>query len=770
MEESDKKREGGKALNKVDIFTIPFSLEAFKRNTSITTNSASKTSKEKIINQAYEFHSQGNLTKAAKYYQYFIDQGFKDQIVFCNYGVILQNLGKLQEAELSQRKAIELNPNFADAYSNLGNILRELGKLKEAKLSTDKAIELDPNLPEAHCNLGTILKDLGKLQEAELSQRRAIKLKPNYALAHSNLGNVLKDLGKLQEAELSQRKAIELKPDFATAHCNLGSILIDLGNFKEAEISSRKAIELNPGYARAYSNLGTVLRNLGNLKQGEFLQRKAIELKPNFAEAHCNLGNILSDLGNLKEAEISTRKSIELNPNYALAHSNLGSILKDLGKLKKAEISTRKAIKLKPDYAESNYNLGSILKDLGKLQDAEISTRKAIELNPNFSEAYSNLGNILRDLDQLQDAEISTRKAIELNPDFAEAYMNLGEILKDFGNIKEAESSARKAIKLNPRSEEAKLNLSLILLKTSNFKEGLENYEFRWKRKGVKKPFFTFTPEWTPNTKGKVLLWDEQGIGDKILLASLIPELVKKVDQLFVQVDERLIPLFRRSFDRSIIYVHRNQILDENKYDFQIPMGSLIKHLRTDKESFENSKRIYLKVNKSESTIFKEKLRDSEHEKIIGISWKSTSKRDKAINLSLEKLLLGIYSPKIKFLCLQYGDVEKEIIKLRNKHRIKIETIPELDLFNNIDGLASLISACDEIVSIDNVTLHLAGAIGIKTNILLEHNCCWYHGINDKKSYWFSNVNYFRQKNFNEWDVPLKEIKDAIKINNIKSC
>ena len=58
--------------------------------------------------------------------------------------MILLNLGKLQEAEIFTRKAIELNPNYAMAYSNLGGILRDLGKLQEAELSQRKAIELNP--------------------------------------------------------------------------------------------------------------------------------------------------------------------------------------------------------------------------------------------------------------------------------------------------------------------------------------------------------------------------------------------------------------------------------------------------------------------------------------------------------------------------------------------------------------------------------------------------------------------------------------------------
>ena len=86
-------------------------------------------SKEQIISKAFQFHSEGNIPEAAKYYKYFINQGFKNAVVFSNYGVIMKKLGKLQEAELSYRKAIEIKPDYAEAHYNLGNILRIIGKL-----------------------------------------------------------------------------------------------------------------------------------------------------------------------------------------------------------------------------------------------------------------------------------------------------------------------------------------------------------------------------------------------------------------------------------------------------------------------------------------------------------------------------------------------------------------------------------------------------------------------------------------------------------------
>tara|TARA_Y100001968_G_scaffold230300_1_gene213139 strand:+ start:508 stop:2673 length:2166 start_codon:yes stop_codon:yes gene_type:complete len=189
-----EKRNEKQAGPEEKTFPVPFLLE--ERNPNI----ASTPSKEKIIIEAFKFHSQGNISEAAKYYQYFINQGFKDHRVFSNYGIILKKLGNLEEAELLYRKAIKVNPNFADAHSNLGNILKDLGKLREAELSTRKAIELNPDFADAYYNLGIILKDLGKLQDAEVSARKAIKLNPDYANAHFNLGIILDELNRPREA------------------------------------------------------------------------------------------------------------------------------------------------------------------------------------------------------------------------------------------------------------------------------------------------------------------------------------------------------------------------------------------------------------------------------------------------------------------------------------------------------------------------------------------------------------------------------------------
>ncbi len=241
MGSCDKEQET-KKVYEVTTFPVLFALGKNQGNITLNTNTPSNPSKEQIINQALKFHSQGNISEAAKYYQYYIDQGFKDYRVFSNYGVILKSLGKSKDAELSYRKSIEIKPDYADAHSNLGNILRDLGKLKEAELSTRKAIEIKPDFADAHYNLGNILRDLGKLKEAELSTRKAIEIKPDFADAHYSLGNIFIDIGKLDEAILCYEKAIDIDKNHHSALEGIGRSLLKKGNHSDGLLKIREAV------------------------------------------------------------------------------------------------------------------------------------------------------------------------------------------------------------------------------------------------------------------------------------------------------------------------------------------------------------------------------------------------------------------------------------------------------------------------------------------------------------------------------------------------
>ena len=255
MKQSNDKDQVEKKVYARATYPVTFPLEENQENITINTNTLTKSSKEQIINQAFKFHTNGNIPEAIKFYQYFINQGFKDHRVFSNYGVILRNIGRFKEAEISYRKAIELNPDIADTHYNLGIILSDLGRLKEAELSTRKAIEIKPDYAEAHLNLGNILRDLGKLKEAELSTRKAIELNPTLGETYFNLGNILKESSQLNEALYSFKKAQEHKVDKKRCLVGIGKVLLNQGEYYQGIKNIREGegsiiFDINNGFSK----------------------------------------------------------------------------------------------------------------------------------------------------------------------------------------------------------------------------------------------------------------------------------------------------------------------------------------------------------------------------------------------------------------------------------------------------------------------------------------------------------------------------------------
>ena len=448
--------------------------------------------------------------------------------------------------------------------------------------------------------------------------------------------------------------------------------------------------------------------------------------------------------------------------------SNYGVICRQRGLIDQAYNLYRKSIELYPKEPEAYTNLGNILRDQGKLKEAEIYHRKAIKLRPNFAEAHSNLGTLLKDIGKLQEAEFSIRKAIEINPNYVDAYTNLGVILKALGQGENAELFIRKAVELQPNNPNSHLNLAIVLLTCKKFIEGWQEYEWRWRMENyaIGIPHQTIKPEWSLGNRGRVLLWAEQGLGDELLFLSLVPDFIDKVDKLILKIDKRLIPLVNRTFHERIDVISNNELIDEDKYDFHIAMGTLPRFLRPNLSSFITSKKLILKVNESKSQELRSEIIDENFDKVVGISWKSNSKINSRKSISLEDFILGIYSPRIRFVSLQYGDVSNEINFVNKQYGIEILEVNAVDKFNDIDNLAALIKACDEVVSVGNVNVHLSALLGFSSKILVPNNNLFYLGINDDESYWYPSVKLYRQSKTGEWDDQLAKIKDEIRSKN----
>jgi tetratricopeptide (TPR) repeat protein len=144
-----------------------------------------------------------------------------------NLGVVLlDDEGKLHEAEAHLRRAIKINPTYSPAYYNLGNLLKQQGKLDEAISNYRQALGLQmPNPFEVHLNLATALAQKGKYEEAVKHLNEALRIKPDSPEAYYDWGLTLKEQGKIDEAIEKWKKALELNPDLTVARYYLNLAL-----------------------------------------------------------------------------------------------------------------------------------------------------------------------------------------------------------------------------------------------------------------------------------------------------------------------------------------------------------------------------------------------------------------------------------------------------------------------------------------------------------------------------------------------------------------
>ena len=145
---------------------------------------------DQLIKKAFELQAKGKKLEAAKYYSYIIKQGVNDYRIFSNYGIFLNEVGKHKESELKLKKAISLNPKYANAYYNLAFVFIGQGNLEKAELELKKAIKLKSDFAIAHYNLGFILKEQGRFKEAELHTQKAIKVDPQFTDAYLSLSTM----------------------------------------------------------------------------------------------------------------------------------------------------------------------------------------------------------------------------------------------------------------------------------------------------------------------------------------------------------------------------------------------------------------------------------------------------------------------------------------------------------------------------------------------------------------------------------------------------
>ncbi|MEW6054475.1 MAG: tetratricopeptide repeat protein [Nitrospirota bacterium] len=591
-----------------------------------------------------------------------------------------------------------------------------------------------------------------------------------------NINNVVESAiehcqaGDLKRSEAICYQILEMQPDNLRALNILAIIYAQRSEYDSAIDCLKKALNVDPSHANLLSNLGHAYFEKGDLKNAIRCFRKAIKLNPQLFDAHYRLGTVFHQKGKLSEAITSYRKALSLNPDMFEVSYKLALALKNSGKLDEALKFNQQAAKVNPNSPEIHFNMANIYREKGQIDEAITFYNNVIQLSPFHTMAMTNLGMALQEKQLLDEAIAIYQKALLYDPDSVIILNNLGTALRDKGQPEEALKYFQKAIKLKRSFALPHYNLSLTLLLMGQLKKGWKEYEWRWKVEGLFSPRNFSHPQWDGSSlKGKsILVYSEQGIGDEIMFASCLRGVIAQADLCTVECDKRLMPLFARSFP-EIQVIDRFAAADLSpsgfpNADVKIALGSLPKFLRPDFSSFpqDNS---FLIPDSHKVEHWSRRFSEIGSGLKIGISWRGgnnpTAQLTRSIILETWESLFSI--PGIHWINLQYGECSKELKAIKEKFGIIIHDWEDADSLKDLDNFAAQIAALDLVISVDNSTVHMAGALGVPVWVLLPFAPDWRWMLNRSDSPWYPTVTLFRQPIHGDWEPVITEVRKCLK-------
>ncbi|HMK49339.1 MAG TPA: tetratricopeptide repeat protein [Thermodesulfovibrionales bacterium] len=596
----------------------------------------------------------------------------------------------------------------------------------------------------------------GDLPEAMKICREITDAAPDNTDALILLGLIEQQRQELGAAETHFERAIESEPNNSYAFFCLGNVSLESGNLDKALESFEKAVNIDPSFGDAYYNLAIVREKRHEFEEALSSYKKALSLNPGLADVHNNIGNLLLKMRNFDEAESYLRGALDINPSYPRALSNLGMALKGQGRYDEATMCFQRAIDSDPSFAEPCLNLAILMRERGDPLGAIKHLRMAVARDPSCADAYYNLGIIMKEDGALAEAENNLEKAVEIDPSCADAYSALAAIYEESGLTDKALSYYQKALSAVPEDPETHWNMSLALLSVGNFEKGWREYEWRSEIKDFETPYYPI-PRWDGSflKGGNLLIHGEQGIGEEIMFASCLPDAIERAAQCVVKCDKRLVPIFARSFPGAHIIGRStpdNTVRDTQTMSMKIAMGSLPFFFRQTLSRFPQSKS-YLVPDSSKVALWQGRFKELGPGLKVGISWRGGSKASEKLlrstNLDQWQTLLSI--PGAHFINLQYGDCSQELKKAKEELGATIHHWEDADPLKDLDGFAAQIAALDLVISVDNATVHMAGAVGILTWALIPFVCDWRWMRNFEDTPWYKTVRLFRQSSAADW-------------------
>jgi tetratricopeptide (TPR) repeat protein len=576
------------------------------------------------------------------------------------------------------------------------------------------------------------------------------------------LGSRLMQAGRPLDAQLCCEQALALDPNNAQTMHLMGLLSLQAKHYDQAIAWVARASQRDRK-TDYLGGLGIALQQQGLHQEALKALDKAVQLRPDDVELWINHGNALAKLERHADALVSYQRVLERDPAHADAAFGCGYVLLQLGRSEEALACLNRCDELRPNQLAVIEQRGVALLNLGRLEQALSDNLRAHAQNPINPITCNNIGSSLQRLGRDEEALAWFDKAIALQPNLVSTLVNKAFTLTQLQQLDAAFATFHHARTIEPDNPDLEFNLSQLNLLTGDFAAGWAGREARWRSKARSGDYPQFSqPMWRGNgdLKGKtILVLEDEGFGDMIQFARYIPMLAARGARVVLRAGDPLHRLLSDMPDVAECSPKSDPHLPA--FDLHCPACSLPLAFGTRLETVPAATAYLPEPPASRVQAWQEWLQDRlgpRRRLRVGLVWSGRPSHPNDRNRSIPfHALSRILDVDAAFVSLQKD--------AKPADRAMLEATGIVDLTSHLADFAetaALVSCLDLVISVDTSVVHLAGALGRPTWVLLPYTPDYRWLLNRDDSPWYPTVRLFRQTAARDWAVVLDRLRGEL--------
>ena len=418
-----------------------------------------------------------------------------------------------------------------------------------------------------------------------------------------------------------------------------------------------------------------------------------------------------------------------------------------------------------PDHAMALLIAGRICTKMSRYGFAYNLLKRSLSVQERY-DTRTNLAAACIGMQRLDEARRLLQDARRARPNDEKTLALLCLLAVYDCNPRLAIDLGNKSLGMKPDQKDVQESLGYAHLMLGDWPNGWHGYEnfIGASRYRPLKPPHADCPYWDGTEDIDLYVRGEQGLGDEISFASILPEMIPRMRSVTFDCDEKLGGLFKRSFPNAEVHSTRKSKQDDKDwlagrtFDAHCLIGTLAYHRRQSTQSFPGTP--YLVADPERRTQWRALL-DTLPGKKVGVAWTGGSRGTFSVrrSLSLETMLPILRTEGVSWISLQYQDPMDDIREFHADHGIKIHHWARCTESNDYDDTAALVAELDLVISVPTAVCHLSGALGKECWALTPLRPTWFWCLKDGAMPWHSSIKIIRRADENSPEKEVEQIR-----------